>query len=66
MKSVVIADFGAYTVEMPLDNRYKIRERDRRNRKKKEDRKATTSLYIAGIITLLISALCVGLWLMGV
>lgn len=66
MKSVVIADFGAYTVEMPLDQNYKIRQREQKNRKKKQDREATIRAYIAGIATLGVCALFIGLWFLGV
>ena len=66
MKSVVIADFGAYTVEMPLDKNYKIRQREQKNRKKKQDREATISAYIAGIATLGVCALFIGLWFLVV
>lgn len=55
-----------YTVEMPLDQNYKIRQREQKNRKKKQDREATISAYIAGIATLGVCALFIGLWFLGV
>ena len=53
MRYVTIADFGDYTVEQPLNNAYKIKERDRKRRQKKRKRqKAVLSKMLYSLLML--------------